>query len=66
MDVFGVGAGATSTSSWHYWERRNFEASREFGLEPHHSFEFEHDIALVFAARPDRGCSPRHRIPLQL
>ena len=27
-----------------------FEASREFGLEPHHSFELEHDLALMFDA----------------
>ena len=22
------------TTSWHYWEERNFAASREFGLDP--------------------------------
>ena len=57
--VFGVGAGATSTSSWHYWEQRNFGESREFGLEPHHSFELEHDLAMVFAAA---GLVKHHKV----
>jgi hypothetical protein len=28
----------------HYWEERNFGSSREFGLEPHHSFDLETDV----------------------
>jgi len=43
VDVFGVGQ-LGETTSWHYWEERNFLSSREFGLEPHHSFDLERDV----------------------
>ena len=60
VDVFGVGAGGSgSTTSWHYFEQRNFEASREFSVDPHHSFELEHDVATVFHAA---GLITHHKV----
>ncbi|KAK3254498.1 hypothetical protein CYMTET_36289 [Cymbomonas tetramitiformis] len=42
VNVYGVGMGG-QTTSWHYWEQRNFGSSREFSLDPHHSFDLEGD-----------------------
>ena len=44
--MYGV-AQTGETTSWHYWEERNFHASREFGMDPHHSFDLERDVIQV-------------------
>eukprot|EP00899_Mesostigma_viride_P027742 jgi/Mesvir1/8152/Mv12463-RA.1 len=45
LDVYGVGDGMED--SWHYFQTRQFQASREFGEAPHHSFDLEGDILQV-------------------
>lgn len=45
VSVYGVGDGMAG--SWHYFEGRAFAQSREFGNDPHHSFELEHDMLQV-------------------
>lgn len=36
-----------SATSFHYFERRNYRDSREFGDQPHHSWDLEHDALQV-------------------
>jgi len=48
VNVYGVGDGMAG--SWHYFEERAFADSREFGMDPHHSFELEHDMLQVLDA----------------
>jgi hypothetical protein len=36
-----------SATSFHYFERRNYRDSREFGDQPHHSWDLEHDALEV-------------------
>lgn len=62
VTVYGVGlggcqgtasGGCVGGSSWHYWEediKELAEKSREFGEEPHHSFELEHDAMQLLGA----------------
>jgi hypothetical protein len=45
VSVYGVGDGMAG--SWHYFESRDFATSREFGEDPHHSFELEHDMLQI-------------------
>ncbi|XRB01407.1 sialyltransferase [Pycnococcus provasolii] len=49
VTVYGVGIGGGS--SWHYFHMGNFVMSREFSLDPHHSFELESDIMQMLDAR---------------
>ena len=55
VDVYGVGlggcwgagGGCIGGSAWHYFENdlaELYKNSREFGEDPHHSFQLEHDM----------------------
>eukprot|EP00958_Prasinococcus_capsulatus_P011392 scaffold1132_cov377-Prasinococcus_capsulatus_cf.AAC.6 len=48
VDVYGVGDGFAG--AWHYFEERDFADSREFGKDPHHSFDLEGDVIRVMDA----------------
>eukprot|EP00898_Chlorokybus_atmophyticus_P008466 jgi/Chlat1/8620/Chrsp86S08007 len=54
VDVYGVGDEAPSKTgkhaAWHYFENAKFRASREFGSDPHHSWELEHHVLQIFDA----------------
>lgn len=41
------GGAAGGATSFHYFEQRNYASSREFGDEPHHSWDLEHDALQV-------------------
>jgi hypothetical protein len=56
VSVYGVGDGMAG--SWHYFESRDFATSREFGVDPHHSFELEHDMLQIMHAA---GVIEHHR-----
>eukprot|EP00873_Tetraselmis_striata_P016654 jgi/Tetstr1/436918/TSEL_025691.t1 len=47
VTTYGIGNGPQPNNpgqvNWHYFENRHFKYSREFGRDPHHSFDLEHD-----------------------
>jgi hypothetical protein len=47
ITTYGIGNGPQPKNqgqvNWHYFENRHFRYSREFGRDPHHSFDLEHD-----------------------
>ena len=53
VDIYGIGTKATkgNVPNWHYFENHRFHSSREFGRDPHHSFQCEHDVLRVFHAQ---------------
>ena len=51
LDVYGIGDDiAFSGAAWHYFETQHFQASREFGAVPHHSFTLESDVMQLLDA----------------
>ena len=50
VTVFGMSDGGSLREAWHYFEPRQFHASREFSADPHHSFDLEHDMLQVLDA----------------
>lgn len=62
VDVYGIGmggcwgssgGGCVGGSTWHYFEediKELSEKSREFGEDPHHSFQLEHDMLRALEA----------------
>jgi hypothetical protein len=36
-----------AATAWHYFENRHFGNSREFSVDPHHSFQLEADMLQV-------------------
>ena len=61
IGVYGIGDGVAidGLSSWHYFEGKVFTGTREFGVDPHHSWELEMD---VYALLEDMGIIRLHKI----
>ena len=61
VSVYGMGDSIAAVdgvaTAWHYFENRHFGNSREFSIDPHHSFKLEADILQVM----DEGGLLLHR-----
>lgn len=51
VSVYGMGDSVApvdgAATAWHYFENRHFGNSREFSIDPHHSFKLESDMLQV-------------------